>query len=153
MTFLCSGERKRKSREKHIKVESKAMKRERDEDLKERNREEVANRSRQWETVNSDNDEEDDDSKDDNSSDKSSDSSDEEHKHKHHKKEKKHKSEKKEKKDKKDKKHKKHKKDKKEKKHSKHDEVTSSSTSAAVDQNQFGKYGIIREEHYFHKQR
>ena len=53
-----------------------------------------------------------------------------------------------------EKKHKKHKKDKKKKsKKEKHDKKASASSSLAVDQNEFGKYGVIREEHFYQKQK
>ncbi len=75
-----------------------------------------------------------------------------------HDKDKKSKKDKKDKRDKKDKKEKKHKKDKKEKKSKKHkrdreSEEAISAIPGVVDQNQFGKYGIIREDSFFYKQR
>lgn len=77
--------------------------------------------------------------------------------HKKDSKSKKHKKEKKDKKEKNDKKskHKKHKKHKRDRDNS--DNISSSSSSAmpsrAINQNEFGKYGIIREENFFAKQR
>lgn len=62
---------------------------------------------------------------------------------------------KKDKKDKKEKKHKKHKKDKKKRKsdRDKHSKEVPASSSLAVDQNEFGKYGVIREENFYQKQK
>jgi hypothetical protein len=52
--------------------------------------------------------------------------------------------------DKKEKKSKKHKKEKKEHKKKKEKRIA---VEGAIDQNEFGKFGIIREDHYFQKQR
>jgi hypothetical protein len=148
---------------------SSNQKRPREEDLRDLNRNSIQERPRQWATVDDDDDIDQESSKsinnsdnDDSSSTSSSSSSSSEQKKakKAKKQEKKERKEKKAKSDKKSKKEKKEKKSKKEKKrksekHSKssdHKHVSSSS-SMAVDQNQFGKYGIIREENYFHKQR
>ena len=76
---------------------------------------------------------------------------DKKHKDKKVKKDKKEKEKKK--KDKKEKKHK-HKKDKKEKKEKhKKDKKEKTKDLTAIDQNKYGKYGIISEQHYFQKQR
>lgn len=102
-------------------------------------------REKQWKTVDSSDSEQSKNSSHSshNSSDSSSESSHQ--RKKKEKKQKKKKEKKKERKGKKDKKTKKHKKSKKDK-HEKHDSI-------AVNQNEFGKYGIIRDENFFHKQR
>ena len=133
-----------------------------DEDYeKERNRVKVHERSRQWATVESDDEENGEKTQgktvekaDRSSSDSSSSSSDESEKKKSKKSSsKKHSDKKKDKKSKKEKKHKKHKKEKKSKrKHSESDDHQSTK-GGAIDQNEFGKYGIIREENFFAKQR
>jgi hypothetical protein len=140
-----------------------------------RNREQTLGRSRQWEivdsdeeevsnnevkNVNSDNYSSNNDS--DDSDDSESESSEDEKKHKKtekkskkdklEKKEKKEKKSKKDKKEKKEKKEKKSKKYKKEKKHRK--EINKSSPySHAINQNEYGKYGVINETNFYHKQR
>jgi len=142
---------------------SSSQKRPREEDLRDLNRNSIQERPRQWATVDDDDDIDQESinnsDNDDSSSTSSSSSSSSEQKKakkakKQEKKEKKAKSDKKSKKEKKEKKSKKEKKRKSEK-HSKSssDHKHVSSSSMAVDQNQFGKYGIIREENYFHKQR
>ena len=122
-----------------------------------RNREEVLKRPRMWATVDSEEEDNKDgyhsDSSSTSSSSSSSSSSEEEKK----KKKKKEKSSKKEKSN-KHKKEKKHKKDKKERKHKKSkksssEKASSKSLLGAVNQNEYGKYGIIREQDYFKKQR
>mmetsp|Transcript_5111 Transcript_5111/g.8367 ORF Transcript_5111/g.8367 Transcript_5111/m.8367 type:complete len:287 (-) Transcript_5111:1018-1878(-) len=120
---------------------------------KEKNREKTLKRSRMWQVVGDDDDNDDDASSSsgsDSESDGSDSSSEHDRKHKKHKKSdkksKKHKKDKKEKKSSKDKKHKKDKK--KDRKKDKHKHA-----KTAVDQNEYGKYGIIKEEHYFQKQR
>lgn len=118
---------------------------------KERNREKTLKRSRMWQVVEEDDQEvEESESQSSSCDESSSDSESEgsERKRKHHKKHKK--SEKKSKKSKKDKKErKKHNKKKKDKK----DKHRNKTEKTAIDQNAYGKYGIIREEHYFQKQR
>lgn len=110
-------------------------KRDREEDAVEKNRQRIMERPRQWETVNSD----DETISESSSSDDTVSDKDKINKKKKRKEDKKKKKEKK--------KHKKHKKSSKEKKRD------SETKQLAVDQNNFGKYGIIKEEHYFQKQR
>eukprot|EP01031_Cornospumella_fuschlensis_P029049 gene29049-35063_t len=111
-------------------------------------------RERQWQVVGSDGEDgvsssSDDSSTSSSSSSSSDSSSDRDRKHK------KHKHSKKSAKEKKSRKHKKDKKSKKEKKHKKDrkDKRDSSKKLTSINQNEFGKYGIIREEHFFQKQR
>jgi hypothetical protein len=99
----------------------------------------------------------DEDSSDDDSSDSDGSSDESSKDHKKHKKHsssshshKKHKKEKKEKKSHKSKKSKSHK---KEKKHKKEKDKEDKHPTISIDQNEYGKYGIIREEHFYQKQR
>jgi hypothetical protein len=86
--------------------------------------------------------------------DSSSESSDEEHKRKRHKKEKKSKKDKKHKKLKKEKKDKKSKKDKSHHSSSRSShESSTKNTRGVVNQNEYGKYGLIRESDLYKKQR
>jgi len=130
-----------------------------------RNRSVTKERERQWQTVDSSSEDENRSSGIESSASDSScdDSSGDERKSKRDrkeskdskksKKESKHKKSKKDKKDKKDKKHK-HKKDhKKDKKERKEKKDSSSHKSVSINQNEYGKYGIIKEENIFHKQR
>jgi hypothetical protein len=150
----------------------------REERAKEANRDDHASRSRQWATVGSDDDDagdgsasrkkkrsrdasddgsdgsdSDDSSDDDDSDGDGSGGSDKKKRSKHSKS--KHKSKKHKKEKHKKEKHKKHKKEKKSKRdrRDKDSSSSSSSGSGAINQNEFGKYGIIREENFFAKQR
>ena len=136
-----------------------------DNEGKSRNRSVTKERERQWQTVDSSSEDGSRSSGSDSSASDSSsdDSSGDERRNKRDrkeskdskksKKESKHKKSKKDKKDKKDKKHK-HKKDhKKDKKERKEKKDSSSHKSVSINQNEYGKYGIIKEENIFHKQR
>lgn len=141
--------------------------REREEDAREKNRTTVVKRSRQWETVASDDGSQSQSRDYKGSSSENSMGSDSEASigsrrkvdKKSKKNSKKHKSNKlkKSKKEKKEKKEKHKKKKSKKSKHSDDDSESESNNrqtgSVAVDQNQFGKYGVIRESNFFHKQR
>lgn len=123
---------------------------------KQRNRSSTKDRERQWQTVQSSEDDSSSSSDSDSDSDASSMSERESKRHKKESKKskKEHKKESKHKKDKKDKKHKKeHKKDKKKDKKQRKDDKKPATKSISVNQNEYGKYGIIKEENIFHKQR